>query len=530
MPRSVQQQAVINWATQDKGNAFVTAVAGAGKTSTLIDLMEAVIASPHTRRTSIAYAAFNKAIAEEVKGKLAARGIEGVKVGTFHSFGWNAWRRSHPKCQLAKGNDKTWKIEAELIRRAAVRTVNDTAGTEHPVDLQAATVQAENLMKKISPVVFKLVSYAKADALRPEHHGDLSRWNAYVEHYNLAEDLEDPSLMTRAINAARAAIGISINMADELIDFDDMLYMPVITGCPVWTNDWLLVDEAQDTNNVRMQLARMMITPRWGRAIFVGDPKQAIYGFAGADAGATGRIVQDFNCRQLPLTVTYRCPKSVVKEAQRYVSYITSADEAPEGQVFRITEDALMQRVKQFKDLTPDDAILCRKTAPLLQMAFAMIRAGQPCHVEGRDIGASLKKLLKKWKIVEVDAFLEKLEAWTEAQANKARAKGNEVEAEQLYDRLEAMKVLAEGCQTLECIGQRIDQMFQDGGPTTTLATVHRSKGREWQNVFILGANLWMPMQCARLDWEREQENNLIYVAITRSQGTLTWVDVEAAK
>jgi len=522
MPRSIQQSAVVNWAETGTGHAFVTAVAGAGKTTTLIDVMEAVGRNP---RNSIAYAAFNKAIAEEVKGKLEKRGIKQVKVGTFHSFGWSAWRKAHPKCQLSKGNQKSDLIKADLIAKAARRHQADANA-----DYAVAVAQAEHLIKQIFGVVLKLVGYAKADALRPEHIQDDSRWYGYVEHYGLAEDLEDASLMGRAVNAAKAALSISIRMADELADFDDMLYMPVIAGTPMWTNDWLLVDEAQDTNPVRLELARKMVSPRFGRAIFVGDPNQAIYGFSGADSAAVDKIRTSFRTVDLPLTVTYRCPKAIVAEAQKYVSHIVAADEAPEGAVFRMPEDTFVTRIKKFKDLTPADAILCRKTAPLLKLAFVMIRAGQPCHVEGRDIGQSLKKLLTKWKIDQgdVDAFLEKLEAWTMAQAAKAQAKGDDVEVENLYDRLEAMRVLAEGCHSLDCIAQRIDATFQDGTPTTTLATVHRSKGREWENVFILGANLWMPMQAARKEWELVQENNLIYVAITRAQGTLTWVDVPA--
>ena len=45
-----------------------------------------------------------------------------------------------------------------------------------------------------------------------------------------------------------------------------------------------------------------------------------------------------------------------------------------------------------------DDAILCRNTKPLVKIAFNLIKRGIPCHVEGRDIGAGLIKLVDRFE------------------------------------------------------------------------------------------------------------------------------------
>jgi superfamily I DNA/RNA helicase len=66
--------------------------------------------------------------------------------------------------------------------------------------------------------------------------------------------------------------------------------------------------------------------------------------------------------------------------------------------------------------------------------------------------------------------------------------------------------------------------------PTLTLCTIHRSKGREWQRVYLIGRNRYMPSSYARLDWELEQERNLMYVAVTRSKGELVEVRVPEAE
>ena len=54
-----------------------------------------------------------------------------------------------------------------------------------------------------------------------------------------------------------------------------------------------------------------------------------------------------------------------------------------------------------------------------------------------------------------------------------------------------------------------------------TLSTIHKSKGREWDRVFILGRTRYLPSPWARKEWQQLQEKNLEYVALTRAKDTL---------
>ena len=63
-------------------------------------------------------------------------------------------------------------------------------------------------------------------------------------------------------------------------------------------------------------------------------------------------------------------------------------------------------------------------------------------------------------------------------------------------------------------------RIIEDNEPTLTLSTCHKAKGREWQRVAILEPEL-MPSKWARQDWQYQQEQNLIYVAYTRTQSEL---------
>ncbi len=329
--------------------------------------------------------------------------------------------------------------------------------------------------------------------------------------------------------------------APDLIDFDDMIYLPVVNkSMRVWQNDWLQCDECQDTNNARRALARKMLRPG-GRAVFVGDPAQSVYGFVGADCDAMELIKKDFGCIELPLTISYRCPRSVVREAQALVSHIEASDTAPEGVVRSCRQADLLPtvqpgeingnratRIPPVETLTAQDAILCRKTAPLVSLAFALIRAGMPCHVEGREIGAGLIALTKRWKgIKTATALRTKLEEYRDRETAKLMAKGAETRAEALADRVECLLVLSEGCDTVACIQEKVERLFADGAPTLTLSTCHRAKGREWSRVFILGRYEYMPSPWARQEWQIEQERNLIYVAITRAKHELVYATAE---
>lgn len=464
---SPQQSAVFKFVQHGRGSAFVEAVAGAGKTTTLVHATQLM-------------------------------GGE-VRAGTFHSFGISAVRRVYRDTKVADNHEKDDRLVAEL---------------KVPEDLQGFTL--------------KLLSLAKQAALGL--HGndrDEGAWWKIVEHHDLTADLEEPDRALEGIRYAWRALKLSKEIASEVIDFDDMIYLPVVTNMRVWQNDWLLVDEAQDTNPVRRALARKMLRPG-GRSLWVGDRHQAIYGFTGADADAVDLICREFSCTMLPLTVTYRCPKAVVAAAHEVVDHIQAHTSAPEGTYQSISEDTMWSK-DHVASLVPGDAILCRKTAPLLSAAFRLIKMGVACHVEGREIGAGLLKLVNRWKVKNVERLRDRLTDYREQQVSKLLAKGQEAKAEALSDRVDTVLVLAEGCPDVDCVRKKIEDMFKDGAPTLTLSTVHKSKGREWGRVFVLGRNAYMPSPWARQDWMMEQEKNLIYVAYTRAKADLTLINVKGA-
>ena len=86
--------------------------------------------------------------------------------------------------------------------------------------------------------------------------------------------------------------------------------------------DWLIVDEFQDTDGIQYQifLNLFLNNPSWkGRVLFVGDPKQAIYGFRKADVYSYLAAKQNLATHeQKTLCINYRADPSVV-EAQNHL-------------------------------------------------------------------------------------------------------------------------------------------------------------------------------------------------------------------
>ena len=493
---SIQQAAAIDWAENGEGNAVVEAVAGAGKTFTLVEILERL----SRKGLTTAMVAYNKSITVEIKERTDARGLD-TEVGTAHSFGFKGVQRAlgFPQVEAKKNRD--------IIQKLAIPGW-------------------------YAEVVDKLVSHAKNAGIGIARLGgdidDNAKWIEIFDRHDLIAALPEEfrygvNAMEIAINDAKRVLRKSNEIIRDVIDFDDMCYLPLLLDIPMPQYDFVLLDEAQDTNETRRALVAKMVKPT-GRLVAVGDPHQAIYGFTGADNDSLDRIKRDFNAIELPLTVTYRCPKAVVRVAQQWVSHIEAHESAPEGEYLNIEYADLLAT----DGLSKDDAILCRKTAPLIKMAYALIRRGVPCKVEGRNIGNGLLKIIRKWKRVKtISALLDKVREWEAREIKKAMDADAESRVEAIKDLAECIFELAsvfEGRDPVALLEERVSLMFGDdvaAAGLLTLATIHRSKGREWERVFWVGREAWQPSKMAKQQWQLDQEINLMYVAATRAKETL---------
>lgn len=512
-----QQQAVVDWVIKDNGSLELVARAGCGKTFTLIEVVKTIV---QLGLGDVALMAFNKTIAEELKAKLARHGFDWkqAEANTVHSFGFRAWRKAAPGVQL--NEDKV---------RSILEVAFESSGNP--------------IYKHCRGLITKFVGLAKQTGFGIPRAGypdvdNVDAWYAVWEHHDLQEEIADitdeqgyPVQVTfeEIVDLSIRIYKRSLQLCREVVDFNDMILAPLVFRARFFKKKWILVDESQDTNATRRALALEMLAPG-GRMIFVGDDRQAIYGFTGADSNAMRLLKEATKAKSLPLNVTMRCPKTVVQLAKSFVPDFTAHEEAPEGIVRQLGqyEELLTQ------NLSPDDAILCRNTAPLLKTAFFLLGKGIACQVEGRDIGEALVKLANRWKAKDLDQYLTKLADFQEKQTEKLLAQKKEAMVDRLVDQLDCLRIIVADCMSknkhsVKDLVAEIQEMFGERDarkPTLMLSTIHKAKGREWKRVFALGRNEFLPSPWAKQEWQQVQEANLEYVLITRAM--TEFIDVPA--
>ncbi len=431
-----EQEAVLEWVRDGEGSAMVEAVAGSGKTFTLVEATKLMTGS-------VALTAFNKAIADEVGRKVKDQ--RNVNASTFHSYGFAAWRNL---------------IEGDVEVDARGKNKRMLVAAESKIGWAPLSA---------------LVSLAKqSGVIAAWELEDIDRWEELIDHYDIMLKVKEASVggrtqgehvmnrqrmtqedqRTALIEEAIWCICWARDEGERTIDFDDMIWLPLVEGAPVQQYDWVLVDECQDTNATRRMLAERMLKDG-GRSMWVGDRNQAIYGFTGADADAVDLIVERFDCTLLPLSVTFRCAKKATELAQQFVPHITAHEDNAEGTVVEMDVDQMKQRV------LVGDAVLCRLTAPLVELAYDLIRSGVAAHVEGRDIGKGLENLATKWaSVTTAHELTVKLDTYLKNEAEKLMARDEEYKIEAVADRVNTLYVIMDGCETLAEITTKIHILF----------------------------------------------------------------------
>lgn len=477
---SALQSAIFQNIYSGSGNLLIEAVAGSGKSTTLIQGLQYA-------KGSAIFLAFGKDIAAENKRKLPAH----VLSKTFHSLCYSPVMRS-------RGLRDIEENKLRLICR----------------DFMDFTHQ-----KLYAGFACKLVGLARQNGIGVLVPDDYREWRDLAEWHNLELESNKASLET-AIAHARKLLKLSIEA--PACDYDDLLYLTVLEDLRLPTYDWVLVDEAQDLNAVQRAIVRKLMH-RGSRAIFVGDRAQAIYGFRGADSDSLDIIKKEFDCQSLPLSISYRCSQEVVLFAQQYMPDIQPSETAPEGCVDDVD-------VWRHTDFGPDDLIVCRNAKPLVQLGYQLLSLRIPCRILGRDIGASLISLIEKMNTGLIDELMERLQTYREKEIEKARTQENEALEQAIIDRTDAIFCIIEGMPVDECtvadVLEVLRKLFDEKGEgKIKLATIHKAKGLEAYTVWWLNKSL-CPSKYARKPWQMVQERNLCYVATTRAIHTLNMIEM----
>lgn len=514
---SKYQQAIFDAIDTGDRSLIIIAVAGSGKTTTIVESLKLI-----NKGLSITFIAFNKSIVTELSARIPSH----VRAGTFHKIGLNAFARYR--------GFKYPEIEEKKNRNILRFILSNKFGQE----------EGRRMFSRLGGQTLNLVAKAKAHGMVPASlkvdslislmDDTRKSWCFIADKYDINGFVEYDDF-DLAVSYAQEVLTTGITSINTFgIDFDDMLYMPVIVNARFYQSDYVFVDEAQDVSDVQREMLRRMVKPNSGRLVAVGDPHQAIYGFRGADSDSLYNIKADFDAVEYPLSVSYRCPRKVVELAQEYVSHIEPSDQAPEG-VYEIVE------TYSTSDFRPTDAILCRNNANLVTLAYKLIGDGKGCQVLGREIGKGLTSLIERMRAKGVDALQAKLHEYHRRERDKLVEREQEDRAAALDDKMMCLEIfiqnLDENHRTIPELLRRIEDLFADQGdahegdaPILTLCSVHKSKGLEWDRVWILDRFELMPSKNARQEWQQRQEINLIYVALTRAKAELRDITLEGCR
>jgi DNA helicase II / ATP-dependent DNA helicase PcrA len=452
---------------------MVQAVAGSGKTTTIVQAANDHI-SPDMNAAVIA---FNADIAKVLKERLPNRDCR-----TMHSLGLWAIRKQFKGIDVKPEKDDM--ILETLLDKYTYRNLY------YPISKLASAVR-NNLAD---------TSDQSLQDLATDYNIDLNG---------------ETNLM---FDTTRKLLDEDKRMT-SIISFDDMIWLPVELRLNIPQFDYLAVDELQDLNKCQAELIASAVSPT-GTIVGIGDYRQSIYKFRGADTESMPKFRQRFDAEILPLSISYRCPRAVVQLINQQFPDIEfiARDNAPEGSV----------EFKQFDtiDFQPGDMALCRVNAPLVNPCYSLIRRGVKAIIKGRDIGKGLISLIKKMRARDIPDLMDRLEDYLSQETYKLLAQKKEYQAQALTDRVETIyaiisMVRLEG--SIEDVNNAINQIFSDGTAAVTFSSIHKAKGLEADNVYILKPEL-LPHPRAKTPDEQAQESNLQYVAFSRPKQSLVFV------
>lgn len=461
-------------------NICVEAGPGSGKTTTLLDALSLI---PRTKKSI--FLSFSNTIVNELKERVPSH----IKSSTLHSLGAKMIMRYYRGVKIDE--DKWFKFLAS--------------------ELDTDERTKENFRE--CGRVAEILNYARMTLT------DLN-WESMLEmchYYDLDYTVEG---IYRAIGHLQTPVR-SVNK----IDFADMIYLPVINPKIINESfDYVLLDEAQDLNNAQRAFIEGIIKPG-GRLISVGDSKQSIYSFSGSSIDSFDKLKARPNTVTLPLSISYRCPQAVVREAQKVYDNIQPYEKNEEGEVRR----------GDLEEVEEGDMVLCRVTLPLISAFFYLLDKGIKSTVVGKEFEKGLQQFASRVQCSTVEETLLRIEAEKGVLSRELRSFGfknilTHPRYVALLEKIDVLRLLIRKTNDPGNLSATIKEIFRDDVEAVKLMTIHRSKGLENDRVFVVdnfNGKRTIPSSYASQGWELIQERNLLFVAITRSKKELIYINID---
>lgn len=496
---SPYQEKIFEFIQHGNGNAVISAKAGSGKTKTCVEAMKLI-----NPKNKVMFLAFNKSIAEELSNKL--KDYKNVSVRTSHSLGFAMIKRN------VEG-----EVELDEYKyRGYLKSHLEELST-----INNKRVTRSQLLTYIDNIT-ELINFARYNlAQTPNEVKELSK------KYDIPILFDECDVVIKVLEWGKSEL--------NRVDFTDMVWLPV--ECDMspkgFQKDFIFIDECQDQSLMSIQLF-LKCFKRGTRFIAVGDKKQQINSFSGSSEEAFDYLTTYPKTTLFDLPICYRCPQKVVELAQTLVADIKPKDDAISGEV---VDNCLTSFLKS------GDMVICRSKAPLVKVYTKLLSKGVPCYIKGNEYGTSLKKTVSEIDKDELNVSLKEDGVFIRLYDNLFDIRNSLMDnngmdyqdatlssyVSNMYDMIKTLEILAHNCKTKDELLCQIDKMFNESNGGVILSTIHKAKGLEADNVYIL-CNSSMPSKLAKKDWEKDAEKNLIYVAYTRAKKKLGFISEKEIK
>lgn len=511
--KATAEQVKIIEAARDGQSTLVQAYAGCAKTTTLVASAKALSDEmPKLKKLAVA---FNVKIRDELKEKLAS--YPDWDVRTLNSLGFGTIMANKPLFphvdNKSTDDKKMTRVVADVLSQGNVRAWiegNRIRFDMHELllDLTAKAKMFGYRPEQVTPEVIAILSDIESGP------GELSAVKENME--NLASKASD-AILNGLAKLVRGALDMSIDLARDkgIIDFNDQVYLAMLY-CPHHGKSWdvIFVDEAQDLSRLNhMQVLRACKR----QMVVLGDKYQALYGFRGATSESMEDLFNGWKEKtkqemtRLQLSITFRCPESVVARQARTVGIkdFKAKPEAGLGTVY-------FPYIGTSDDMTwdfgavADRAELTKKTASVAVLSAT----NAPLYV-------AMALLWKDLHCKEVDDFRDwcrfMLETPPRGLLNIATSQP--VFSHPTYRKQPALCALHYLYLTTGLDASDLAELFKpmehETGQPFILSTVHRAKGLEWDHVYLFEPD------------NMGETGNLRYVAETRTRAFLAKISIE---
>lgn len=475
------------WEDTDK-NVLINAVAGSGKTTTLLQILEKC-------KYKTLFLAFNKSIQEEIQSKITERELKQGKAMTLHSLGLMAIKNKYKRVKINNGKNFDLIKKLQDNEKPSFRKMPWADKLKLSYNLMDMNdISRLFLTDDIEEITNHLVSMDKplSESTQIEY-----LWGKFLE--------------------IRDATYEAVNLE---VDFTDMIYLPVLKDLYIPIDPtYLMIDECQDLNLSQHKLVKNLMdqgnVEKW---IAVGDRNQAIYGFSGAYSSSFDLFVEYGNVVELPLDICYRSDSKIILEANKVYNVMQGFSKAP-GVVEVIVDTTRIQEKSM---------VICRNTKPLIGLYFDLLSQGKSAFIKGDDILSGMVRFLKPYKNHTIDsAKVEMMYKIEDLEVDTTDA--GKIKTYYFKEDLEKFKLLAlhlaTPYSTVDFLLNKIETLFTGKEDSIMLCTIHKSKGLEADVVYILNENL-IPSKFAKSPEQQKQEQNLRYVARTRAKKELYYLNI----